>query len=49
MILALAFLAGCNANPDGPRAPSVTPSKEASDAAAPKPLTKNPREIVGPD
>jgi hypothetical protein len=53
--LALILLVGCESNPDGPRAPSFTPSKASADGqpvpgAAPRqPVTKNPREIVNPD
>ena len=53
--LALVMLAGCDPNPEGPRVPADAISKAS--AAGPTtpgkpahpPVTKNPREILGPD
>jgi hypothetical protein len=55
MAVALALMAGCDSNPEGPRAPLYPPLKTAADGQgasgqpARKPVTKNPREIVNPD
>jgi hypothetical protein len=53
--LALALLAGCESNPEGPRAPSDAHLRASANrqggAGQPvrKAVTKNPREIVNPD
>ena len=55
LTLVLTLLAGCEANPGGPRAPSLRTLKTSSEGqSAPgkterQPVTKNPREIVNPE
>ncbi len=49
--LALFVLAGCESNPEGPRAPDFTPSKSTTNGQPTerRPITKNPHEITNPD
>jgi hypothetical protein len=51
LVLALVVLGGCETNPEGPRAPDLTPSKATTQGHSTdrRPITRNPREIVNPE